>query len=140
MEAIKLIRDRDWRGLPAYAEKTGNKLVGLNALILTLALLPERAQGLLYDYTSTGYLTGNYENYKGLNRVKVLYKNGLLHLEQKNPLTDTCVPMIPEDDFLESNRYYIWSEGIKQPIEFVVQSSGKIDLYVERYIYHKTTN
>jgi hypothetical protein len=48
------------------------------------------------------------------------------------------VPLIPEDPGLETNEFYIWSEGVKQPVEFVAYSPEKMDLYVERNRYHKT--
>jgi CubicO group peptidase (beta-lactamase class C family) len=82
-------------------------------------------------------LTGTYSDYKELSRVEVVNKGGLLYLKQKNPFTDSCVPLIPEDDSLKSCRFYILSDGVRQPLEFAVQSPEKIDLYVERHRYHK---
>jgi hypothetical protein len=45
--------------------------------------------------------------------------------------------LIPENDRLENLRFYIPAAGIRMPAEFVVDSSGKIDLYIERNRFHK---
>lgn len=82
-------------------------------------------------------LTGTYQIYKGLETVKVISKAGLLYLEAKDQFTDMVVPLIPEDDSLSSSRFYSFSDGLRQPIEFIVDHSGNIDLYIERYRYHK---
>jgi len=49
------------------------------------------------------------------------------------------VPLIPEDDTYGSLRFYILTDGVRQPVEFVVNPSVDIDLYIERYRYHKTS-
>lgn len=99
---------------------------------------PEKALPALKIRERMRRLTGTYQVYKGLATLKVINKAGLLHLEQKDPFTDTVVPLIPEDDSHESLRFYILAEGVRQPIEFVVDPGGSIDLYIERYRYHKT--
>jgi CubicO group peptidase (beta-lactamase class C family) len=82
-------------------------------------------------------LVGTYEIYKGLSKVRVVNRSGLLYLEQKDSFTDTLVPLIPEDDNPESQRFYVLTEGVRQPINFDVHSQTEIDLYIERYRYHK---
>ncbi len=84
-------------------------------------------------------LAGDYEAYKGLQRVRVVERGGLLYLEQKDPFTDMTVPLIPENDKLETQRFYILTEGVRQPVKFDVRSPTEVDLYVERYRYHKKT-
>jgi len=83
-------------------------------------------------------LTGSYETYRGISKARVLNKGGLLYFEQTELESGSVlIPLIPESDGLESNRFYIWSEGTRQPVEFEVHSADKIDLYVERNRYHK---
>ena len=82
-------------------------------------------------------LEGRYEIYRGLSKAEVVNRGGLLHLIQRSPLGDVTVPLIPEDDGLESNRFYVWSMGVRQPVEFVVDAPDRIDMYVERNRYHK---
>jgi len=84
-------------------------------------------------------LTGEYEAYKGLSRVEVVKRGGLLYLVQKGMISDVTVPLIPDDDTLVNDRYYIWNEGVRQPVEFVVTSPEMIDLYVERNRLHKVS-
>ena len=44
-------------------------------------------------------LTGSYEVYRGLEKLKVVARGGLLYLEQKYPLAETpsVTPLVPED-------------------------------------------
>lgn len=98
---------------------------------------PEKAIPALRIRRKMEMLSGTYETYRGLSRVEVVSKAGLLYLVQKDPLSNITAPLIPEDDWLETGGFYIWSEGVKQPVEFVTESPEKIDLYVERNRYHK---
>ena len=82
-------------------------------------------------------LVGTYEIYKGLSKVRVVNRGGLLYLEQKDSFTDTLVPLIPENENLQSQKFFVLAEGVRQPINFEVHSQTEIDLYIERYRYHK---
>ncbi|MCR6668449.1 MAG: hypothetical protein NDF51_00410 [archaeon YNP-WB-040] len=64
----------------------------------------------------------------------------MLYMEQKDEWTDMSTPLIPCDDNLETLKFYIWSNGVKQSVEFTVSEDGKIDLYVERNRLHKIGN
>ncbi|MEM3615184.1 MAG: serine hydrolase [Candidatus Methanomethylicia archaeon] len=81
-------------------------------------------------------LTGVYEGYGGVIRMNVINRGGLLYLEQKDEFADISTPLIPERDDLEELRFYIWSNGTRQPVEFVI-SERKVDLYIERNRLHK---
>ncbi|MCR6623650.1 MAG: serine hydrolase [archaeon YNP-LCB-024-027] len=85
-------------------------------------------------------LTGVYEGYGGAIRVNVVSRGGMLYMEQKDEWTDMSTPLIPCDDNLETLKFHIWSNGVKQPVEFTVSEDGKIDLYVERNRLHKIGN
>ncbi len=80
--------------------------------------------------------TGNFSAYRGANKARVFLKAGLLYLEQKDEFQDVVVPLIPEDDTMECSRFYILSEGVRQPVIFERTSDG-FDLFVERNRYHK---
>lgn len=84
-----------------------------------------------------GMLTGGYESYKGITKISVVRKGGILFAELKEKLYEQSLALIPESDRLDSLKFYILTGGIKMPAEFVVDSSGKIDLYIERNRYHK---
>lgn len=84
-------------------------------------------------------LTGEYEVYRGLERLEIVNRRGLLYMEITNRRTGTTSarPLIPEDPMLESTDFFILSNGIKSPVEFAVRSDGSIDLFIGRYCYHK---
>ena len=98
---------------------------------------PEEVIPVLRLWRRMKILTGTYEIYRGLSRVKVVNRGGLLFLERRDWFMEASIPLIPERDDLETYRFYILSEGVRQPVEFVVESPEKIDLYVERNRYHK---
>jgi len=82
-------------------------------------------------------LAGVYETYMGIEKVSVVRKGGMLYLEQKDLFTDALVPLIPEDPIMESATFYTLTDGVKAPIEFVERGDGGIDLFIERYCYHR---
>jgi CubicO group peptidase (beta-lactamase class C family) len=82
-------------------------------------------------------LTGEYGSYKGIVKVSVVSKGGILFVESKDKLGGQSLALIPESDRLESLEFYILAGGIRMPAEFVVDSSGKTDLYIERNRFHK---
>jgi CubicO group peptidase (beta-lactamase class C family) len=82
-------------------------------------------------------LVGEYAGYKGIIKVSVVRKDGVLFMEVKEKLAEQNLPLIPESDKLETLKFYMPMEGTRTPVEFVVDDSGKVDLYVERYRFHK---
>lgn len=83
-----------------------------------------------------GMLAGEYALYKEIHKVSVVNKGGVLYLESKDKLMQMSAPLIPESEKLENFKFYI-PGPVKMPVEFVVDSSGKTDLYVERNRLHK---
>jgi CubicO group peptidase (beta-lactamase class C family) len=83
-------------------------------------------------------LAGSYQIYMGLEKVQVVNKGGLLYLQQKDHFLDSSTPLIPQESTLNTLTFYTLTEGIKTPVEFVETPAG-LDLFVERYRYHKTT-
>jgi len=84
-------------------------------------------------------LMGSYEVYRGLERLKVVSRGGMLHLEVKSQRTGNTsqTPLISEDPTLASTDFYTLRNGLKSPVEFVVRDDGRIDLFIGRYVYHK---
>lgn len=82
-------------------------------------------------------LEGKYETYKGIESVEIQKKGGMLYLHTENAFTDMNQPLIPEDNGLQSLNFYTYTDGLKTPIEFKVKENGDVDLYIERYVYHK---
>jgi CubicO group peptidase (beta-lactamase class C family) len=84
-------------------------------------------------------LVGNYETYRAIEKVKVLNKDGLLHLQYQDPFSDhvELVPLIPEDPSLQSIVFYTLSNGRKFPVEFKLLQNGDVDLFIGRYRYRR---
>lgn len=82
-------------------------------------------------------LAGAYNGFKSIERVEVQYNGGMLYLKSKTPFNDTLTPLIPRDSMLSSTMFYTYMNGNEAPVEFKVKDDGDIDLYVERYRYHK---
>ncbi|MCS7364171.1 MAG: serine hydrolase [archaeon GB-1867-035] len=82
-------------------------------------------------------LSGSYETYKGIIRINIVNRGGLLYLERKDSFGEVTIPLIPEDEKLETFKFYILSGATKTPVEFIVKSPEKIDLYIERRVFHK---
>ncbi|MEM2813933.1 MAG: hypothetical protein QXO74_07055, partial [Candidatus Methanomethylicia archaeon] len=82
-------------------------------------------------------LCGQYSTYKGVDNIEVVNRGGMLYVIQKGAFGSITYPLIPEDPLMESNRFYIYSYGVKQPVEFVIGRDGRIDLYIERDVFHK---
>jgi hypothetical protein len=84
-------------------------------------------------------LMGSYEVYRGLEKLKVVSRGGLLHLEVMSQRTGntTHTPLIPEDPTLASVDFFVLRNGLKSPVEFAVREDGTIDLFIGRYCYPK---
>jgi CubicO group peptidase (beta-lactamase class C family) len=87
-------------------------------------------------------LVGVYATYRGILRIAVVRKGAYLFLEPKDRTSTLelgmSVPLIPENERLESLRFYMMpAPGAKTSVEFLVEPSGKVELYVERYRFHK---
>jgi len=83
-------------------------------------------------------LIGEYKTYKGLAKTNVVNRGGMLYLEQVDDGVATSTPLVPEEGSFKSGKFFVWSQEIKQPVEFVVHSKDQVDLYVERNRFHKT--
>jgi len=85
-----------------------------------------------------GMLAGEYETYRGVNKVSVKKKGSLLYVESEMWGTKTSYPLIPETDKIEDYKFHtISGPGKKALVEFVIDPSGKIDLYMDRNRFHK---
>jgi len=82
-------------------------------------------------------LVGEYAGYKGIVKISVVRKGGLLFVEVKEKLAEQSLALIPESDKLENLKFYVPMAGTRMAAEFVVDASGKVDLYIERYRFHK---
>jgi CubicO group peptidase (beta-lactamase class C family) len=82
-------------------------------------------------------LVGRYETYLGIQSVEIIENGGLLYLKSSTDQGESLTPLIPVNGVWR--RYNILTNGIREPVEFVENTKGEIDLYIERYRYHKNT-
>jgi CubicO group peptidase (beta-lactamase class C family) len=82
-------------------------------------------------------LVGEYAGYKGIVKISVVRRGGLLFIESKEKLAEQSLALIPESNKLESLKFYVPMTGARMAAEFIVEASGKVDLYIERNRFHK---
>jgi hypothetical protein len=125
----------------AFASNNGTAeslfMIAPVALALLMGKDPMKEIPVFETERKMGMLAGEYESYKGIAKVSVVRNGGILFGEVKERLAEQSFALIPEDDRLESLKFYIPAGGMRMPAEFVVDSSGKIDLYIERNRFHK---
>lgn len=110
----------------------------LSALVFLMGKDPEKEIPDFEIEEKLSMLAGEYETYKGINKVSVTKKGPLLYVESEMGGAKTSYPLISETDRIENFKFYaISAPGKRMPVEFVLDSSGKIDLYIERNRFHK---
>jgi CubicO group peptidase (beta-lactamase class C family) len=124
--------------LLANTSPYGSASMTLGALALLMGRDPEKELPFLEIERRLRQLEGAYESYRGIRRLTVVRKGPMLYLEEKTKYVESSLPLIPEDERLESLRFYVYSGvGTKMPVEFTVDSKGRIDMYMERWRLHK---
>lgn len=134
---VAFLPERDM-GVVILSNSSGLPLSAIAEAVLAtlLGADPSVAIPALAVKTRMAALAGTYEAYRSSLVARVFSKGGLLYLEQKDEFQDTIVPLIPEDDMLRENRFYIFSDGARQPVEFEIMPDGT-DVYIERNRYHR---
>ena len=124
----------------AAAENVGRgpTSVLLSALVTLMGKDPEKEIPFFEIEKKLNMLAGEYTSYKGIHKFSVVKKGGLLYLVSKEKGIELNEPLIPETKNLENFKFYMISgPGSTMPVEFEVDATGKIDLYVERHRIHK---
>lgn len=125
--------------LAANTSPFGSSSIPLEALALLLGKDPEKELPSLGIERKLAILQGTYESYRGVRRLSVVRKGPMLYLEEKTRFIESSIPLIPDSEKIENNRFYIYSGlGAKTPVEFELSSEGNVDMYMERWRMHKT--
>ena len=128
-------------GVVMMGNSSGMNYATIAESVLAILMGEDPAEALpgLYIRERMKRLTGSYEVYRGIERLKVVNRGGLLYLEEKSRRTEktSLTPLIPEDPTLSSVAFYVLRNGLKSPVEFVIREDGQIDLFIGRYCYHK---
>ncbi|NHJ41151.1 MAG: hypothetical protein FK731_14055, partial [Asgard group archaeon] len=81
-------------------------------------------------------LIGEYTTYKGLNKIEILKKGGLLYIKTMDGGTET--PLVPESTKIDDFKFYIPQGYYNLPCEFIInEKKNRIDFIIERNSYHK---
>ncbi len=85
-------------------------------------------------------LCGSYENYKGITKITIEKRNGMLYLIDKNWMDPFIFVLIPKDlSNPESMNFYTITPVGTLDIEFVKPIDKPLICEYERRIFHKTT-
>ncbi|MFB0558372.1 MAG: serine hydrolase [Candidatus Bathyarchaeia archaeon] len=119
---------------------SGPTPIYLGALAYLMGKDPEKEIPDFEIDKKLGMLAGKYTIYKGIHEASVVKKGAMLYVEIKYGGDEISYPLIPETDNIDDFRFYaIVGPGKKQPVEFVVESQDRIDMYIERNRFHKIT-
>jgi len=128
-------------GVVMMGNSSGMNYATVAESVLAILMGKDPAEVLpgLYIRERMKRLTGGYEVYRGLERLNVVGRGGLLYLEEKSRRTEktSLTPLIPEDPTLATVDFYVLRNGLKSPVEFVIREEGQIDLLIGRYCCHK---
>ncbi|KPJ48509.1 hypothetical protein AMJ40_07350 [candidate division TA06 bacterium DG_26] len=83
-------------------------------------------------------LTGDYETYKGIHKMSVVNRGGLLHVVSKFLGSEASYPLIAENGSTNSLEFYVVTDlGTKRYVNFVVHGNGEVEFFAERCRFHK---
>jgi CubicO group peptidase (beta-lactamase class C family) len=113
-------------------------LIAFGIMALLIGKDPEKDIPAFKAEKKMKMLIGEYTSYKGIHKVSVVKKMGLLYLESKEKFFEISAPLIPEKDDPENLKFYILEPGgTKLPVEFDIGLKGEVDMYLERTRFHK---
>ncbi len=121
-------------------------LIVLAYMILMILLQkdPMREFPIITIQKKLAMLTGKYQSYKGLEKVNVKKTGGYLTCEILSDveiIPNRSYPLIPETEIMANfNFFFINEMGLRQPVEFTIDPKNKIDLIIERNVYHRVAD
>ena len=124
----------------AITGNVGNSMGGPISQIFLSAMLgknPMEELTFLRLEKKLSMLAGEYQLYKGLNKISII-KKGLTLFVKFQDEECPAFQILPENDLLEDLKFYIMLSSVKFPVIFTKdQKTGKINLHYERNIFHK---
>jgi CubicO group peptidase (beta-lactamase class C family) len=135
-------------GVVAHINTSGGESLALFLVFAGLAILlgknPMTDFPPLQIMQKYSALTGVYKSYKGIAEATVENRGGLLYFVQKPGVftPETPFPLIPDDDFLKNNKFYIHTGlGGKIDLEFNVKKRGQVEgLFFQGIYFAKVRN
>jgi CubicO group peptidase (beta-lactamase class C family) len=106
--------------------------LGLYALAHMLGVQPKEAMPNLTFEEKCDMLVGKYETFGGINKMSILQKGPNLYVEVAGQLGGLSIPLL-----IENNQVYMIYGAEKAPLEVRIHSPEKIDVFIERNVFHK---
>jgi CubicO group peptidase (beta-lactamase class C family) len=114
------------------------RMLALSTLAMLIGVDVEKEFPLFRYRNHIEKLAGEYELYKGVGKMKLTTKGGLLNY--KYDYWDIDSPLIPfesDGDLITLNYYLITEVGGKDPVQFEIDKSGTIWMHHERLKWKK---
>lgn len=89
--------------------------------------------------TKLSKFVGQYQSYKGISKINVTKRGGLLYVKNTEEKDSPETPLIPKTDKVNEYFFYIPFGYYNLPCEFLIdKKKNRISLVIERNVYHKT--
>jgi len=131
-------------GISGVCNNAKEDVITMLALAIILALNGKNFMDTFTAFSleaKMGRLTGKYQNYKGITKVEISMRSGLLwfaSIDENANSAPVPMPMIPVHDNLETFEFYLYKGvGIKTKDKFEIDDNGAIHLYHDIYHLHK---
>ncbi|MFX0171000.1 MAG: serine hydrolase [Candidatus Hodarchaeota archaeon] len=114
------------------------RMLALSTLAMLIGIDVEKEFPLFKYRNHIEKLTGEYELYKGVGKMKLTTKGGLLYY--KYDYWGIDAPLIPFEsdiDLLTLNYYLLTEVGGKDPVQFEIENNGTIWMHHERLKWKK---
>lgn len=116
------------------------RMVALSTLAMLLGIDIKKEFPLFRYRNHLEKLTGEYELYKGVGKMKLSSKDGLLYYQYD--LWGINVPLIPSEsernNLITLNYYIVTESGGRDPVQFEIDEDGTIWMHHERLKWKKT--
>ena len=117
------------------------RMLALSALAMLIGIDVKKEFPLFRYRNHIEKLAGEYELFKGVGKMKLTTKGGLLYYQYDYwDINSPLIPFESEDDLITLNYYLITEVGGKDPVQFEIDEHGTIWMHHERLKWKKVRN
>jgi hypothetical protein len=114
------------------------RMLALSTLAMLIGINIEKEFPLFKYRNHIEKLTGEYELYKGVGKMKLTAKGGLLYYKYDHwGINAPLIPFESDNGLLTLNYYLITEVGGKDPVQFEIDDNGTIWMHHERLKWKK---
>ncbi|MFX0205003.1 MAG: serine hydrolase [Candidatus Hodarchaeota archaeon] len=114
------------------------RMLALSTLAMLIGIEVEKEFPLFKYRNHIEKLAGEYELYKGVGKMKLTTKGGLLYYKYDYyEINSPLIPFESDGDLITLNYYLITEVGGKDPVEFEIDDNGTIWMHHERLKWKK---